>query len=100
MPKGQKNNHSPLFKKQVAIEAIKAEKTIGQISSEYKVFPPRIHEWKKLLLEKGDQIFTTSKTEIQLTTKLKVKEEEIEKLQRKIGQLVIENDFFKKKLNC
>ena len=99
MSQGQKNNHSPLLKKQVAIEAIKGEKTIAQISSEYKIFPARIHEWKKLLLEKGDQIFATSKTEIQLTTNLKAKEEEIEKLQRKIGQLVIENDFFKKKLN-
>jgi transposase-like protein len=54
MPKRQKNNHSPLLKKQVAIKAIKGERTIAQISSEHNIFPARIHEWKKLLLKKGD----------------------------------------------
>jgi transposase len=99
MPTIQRNNHSPAFKKQIAIEAIREEKTIAQIASEYKVFPARIHEWKKKLLENGDQIFAASKAEIKLNIDLKSKEEEIAMLQKKIGQLVIENDFFKKKLN-
>ena len=38
------------FKAQVAIEAIKNQKTIGEISSEYGVHSSQIHKWKKQVL--------------------------------------------------
>ena len=61
MPRGQKNNYSPAFKKQVALEAIKGDKTISQIASEFKVFPARIHQWRKQLLLGCEQVFIDEK---------------------------------------
>ena len=39
------------FKARVALEAIKNERTIAQIASEYSVHPNQVTQWKKRVLE-------------------------------------------------
>ncbi len=98
MPKGKKQNFTASLKKKVAIEAIKGEKTTAQISSEYQVFPARIHEWKKQLLERCEELFSPNQTRDKNSqNQILLKDQQIEQLQRKIGELVVENDFYKKK---
>lgn len=98
MPKGQKNSYSPSFKKQIALEAIKGDKTIAQIAAEYKVFPARIHQWRKQLLSSCEQVFVDEKPSDKIINKrLLEKDEQIEDLQKKVGELTMANDFYKKK---
>ena len=98
MPKGQKNIYSPSFKKQVALEAIKGDKTIAQIASEYKVLPARIHLWRKQLLSSCEQVFIDELPGDKIITKqLLEKDQQIESLQKKVGELTMANDFYKKK---
>ena len=98
MPRGQKNNYSPSFKKQVALEAIKGDKTISQIASEFKVFPARIHQWRKTLLLSCEQVFLDEKPSDKAVAKsLMEKDQQIENLQKKVGELTMANDFYKKK---
>jgi len=98
MPRGQKNNYSPSFKKQVALEAIKGDKTISQIASEFKVFPARIHQWRKTLLLSCEQVFLDEKPSDKAFSKsLLEKDQQIEDLQKKVGELTMANDFYKKK---
>ena len=98
MPRGQKNNYSPSFKKQVALEAIKGDKTISQIASEFKVFPARIHQWRKTLLLSCEQVFLDEKPSDKAFNKsLLEKDQQIENLQKKVGELTMANDFYKKK---
>ena len=40
-------NYSPQFKAKVALEAIKGEKTISQIASEFGIHPQHISSWKR-----------------------------------------------------
>lgn len=47
----KRKSHDSVFKAKVASEAVKGEKTIAQIPSEYKVHPNQISKWKKKLLE-------------------------------------------------
>lgn len=77
----------------VAIEAIKAELTMAQISSKYGVHSTQINNWKKQALEYLKEAFTNKKDNSQ-----KFYEEELSKLYEEIGRLKVENDFFKKKL--
>ena len=93
----RRTEYSPTIKKKVALDAIAANKTIAQISAEYSVFPARINEWKKHLIANCTQLFENSKISSQVSEVAK-KDQQIEKLQQKVGELVIENDFYKKKL--
>ncbi len=44
-----KKKHEKGLKARVALEAIRGEKTIAEIASEYKVHPNQVGQWKLLL---------------------------------------------------
>ena len=87
-----RKSYSAAFKAKVALEAIKQEKTISQLSSEYGVHANQINQWRRRLLEELPEIFSK---------KRKKKEKDAEDLQdelyRQIGQLKVELDWLKKK---
>jgi len=87
-----RKNHSASFKAKVALEAVKTEKTISQLSSEFGVHPNQITQWRRRLLDEIPDIFSR---------KRKKKETDAETLQselyRQIGQLKVELDWLKKK---
>jgi len=95
--KGCKNmgrrKHSPDFKKKVALEAIRDQKTINQIANEFQVHPVQVSAWKKQLLESCSSVFEGNR-------RPESREDEIAALERKIGRLCVENDFLKKKLGA
>ena len=51
--------HTAKFKFQIAVEAIKSDKTINQLASDHQLHPSQISQWKKQLLEQGSDIFAT-----------------------------------------
>jgi transposase len=85
--------HNSKVKAAIAIEAIKGEKTIAEISRHHNVHPSSVHAWKAEALKGLEGIFSINKNEI---TVKKNAENHIEILEKKIGQLVIENDYLKK----
>jgi len=79
------------FKAQVAIEAIKEQKSLSELSSQYQLEASLISKWKREFLEKSAFVFN-------LEEPRKVSEKETEKLYEKIGRLEVMIDFLKKKL--
>ena len=53
-----RRNHSASFKAKVALEAVKKEKTIAQLSSEFGVHPNQITQWRRRLLDEIPDIFS------------------------------------------
>lgn len=86
-----RKKHSADFKKKVALEAIREQKTINQIAKDFQVHPVQVSEWKRQLLEGCSVVFESN-------TRQESRDDEIAALERKIGRLCIENDFLKKKL--
>lgn len=86
-----KETRSPEFKKKIALEAIREERSINEIAQAYEVHPVQVCKWKKELLEGAELIFERKRKKVS-------EEDKIGSLERKIGQLAIENDWLKKKL--
>ena len=49
--------HTAKLKFQVVLEALRNEKSLGQIAKAYGVHPNTIGIWKQMLLERGPEIF-------------------------------------------
>lgn len=86
-----KKTYDSKFKSHVAVEALRGEKTISQIASEYEVHPNLVMQWKKKLLDEVPEIFMKKKERLE---EPRYSEDE---LMRQIGQLKVENEFMRKK---
>ena len=83
--KRTRRNHGAPFKAQVALAAVKGDKTLGELAEQFQVHPTQITEWKQQVLARAADVFggTTPTTD---TPDLKT-------LHAKIGQLALEHDF-------
>ncbi len=57
-----RKQHSPSFKARVAIEAIRGEKTLSQLGSQFKVHPIQIAKWRKSAVEQLQELFVDGRT--------------------------------------
>jgi len=92
MASNMRKNHDTAFKARVALEALKEEKTMAQISSEYGAHPNQIRQWRQKLLDELPGVFSDRRQK-----KDKETEEATSELYRQIGQLKVELDWLKKK---
>lgn len=84
MSKRPRRNHAPGFKAQVALAAIKGDKTLVELAQHFDVHPNQITDWKTQLLERAALAFGEAKPTAEPDLKI---------LHAKIGQLTLENDF-------
>jgi transposase len=83
--KRTRRNHGATFKAQVALAAVKGDKTLAELSEQFHVHPTQVTEWKQQLLARAADVFGGTKPTSD-TPDLKT-------LHAKIGQLALENDF-------
>jgi len=88
----QRKTYSAAFKAQVALAALKGDKTINDLASQHSVHPNVIHAWKKQLLQAAAACFPEGR---------KAADADHETLQaqlyEQIGRLQMELDWVKKK---
>jgi len=84
----KRKNHSPEFKAKVALEAIREEMTLAELSKKYGVHATQIGTWKRAAIQNMASAFSRRGADPAAANTA-----EIEKLHSKIGQLVVERDF-------
>nr|WP_284091060.1 IS3 family transposase [Acinetobacter pittii] len=89
MARRPRRNHSNDFKAKVALAAIKAEKTLAELSAEFDVHQNQIIDWKNQLISASSQAFDQSKAPTEPPIDLK-------KLHAKIGEQALEIDNFRR----
>ena len=89
-----KQKRSAEFKFKVALAAFREERILNEIGSTFEVHPVQVGQWKKQLQEQAKEFFTDKRKKKPKGSQAATEEQ----LQRKIGQLVMENEWLKKKL--
>lgn len=89
----ERRKFSPAEKAKIALEAIKGELSIAQLSSKYAVHSTQINQWKRQLLNALPDAFSGKHKQT-----IVEHESELSQLYEQIGRLKTENDFLKKKL--
>jgi len=88
---GKRKRYSAEFKARVALEALRGELTVSQLATKHGVHQTMIGEWKRQALDGLATVFSGK-----ADAKAGMREEDVEKLHAKIGQLVVERDFLVK----
>jgi transposase-like protein len=89
-----RKQYEAAFKARVALEAVKGEKTLAQLASEFKVHANQIRQWRQRLLEVLPEVFSNRRPQRE-----KDRDELEAELFRQIGQLKVEVEWLKKNLN-
>ena len=89
----QRRRYSADFKFRVALEAVKGQKTVNELASEFSVHPNQIGHWKRALLEHGTDRFTGRRERDQQEQTAREAE-----LYEQIGRLKMELEWLKKKV--
>ena len=86
MSRRPRRNHSADFKAKVTLAAIRDDRTLAELASQFDVHPNQNTQWKTQLLERAAEAFGagTGATE---------KPVDMKTLHAKIGELALGNDF-------
>ena len=85
-----RRTHSPAFKAQVALAALRDDKTMAELCKEFEVHASQVLDWRRELLEGAAGVFGSgSRAEPAV---------DLGPLHAKIGQLALEDDFLERAL--
>lgn len=83
-----RKNHTTEFKAKVAVEAIRQQKTVNELTTEYGVHATQINLWKKQALAVIPEAFSGKKEKARDN-----QQQVIDELHRQTGQLIAERDW-------
>jgi transposase len=92
--KRTRQKHNATFKAKVAVAAVRGDRTITELASEFGVHPNQIYNWKKQLLDGAASVFEGGGTAVEGVAGAA----QVDLLYRQIGRLKVENDFLARKL--
>lgn len=83
--------HTPAFKAQVALAALKGDKTLSEVAAQYQVHVKLLQTWKKQMLEQAAMVFSSGVKAVSL----KEAEAKQAELYEQIGRLKMELEWVK-----
>jgi transposase-like protein len=89
----KRKHHTAAFKAQVALAALKGDRTVNEVAGHYGVHPTLIHGWKKQLLAGAEAVFANGRQAD--TADVEARQAE---LYEQIGRLKMELEWLKKKV--
>ena len=92
MMAGKRKHHTAAFKAQVALAAIKGDRTVNELAGQFGVHPTLIHAWKKQLLTGAEAVFANGAKAGAADAESRQAE-----LFEQIGRLKMELEWVKKK---
>jgi len=94
----RKTKFSTEFKTKLVLELLKEEKTVAEISAANNITPQNLNNWKKLFLENATKAMEPASEVKKLEKEIAENKKKISRLERKVGQVVVERDWLEGKL--
>lgn len=83
--KRTRRNHGAVFKAQVALVAVRGDKTLAEVAEHFRVHPTQITDWKLHLVAWAADVFGGANPPSDTP--------DLRTLHAKLGQLILEHDF-------
>ena len=87
----QRKVHTPAFKAQIALAAVRGDRTVNELAAQFGVHPTLIHGWKKHLVAGAEAVFAGG------AKAATPSDDKTPELYEQIGRLKVELDWVKKK---
>ncbi len=84
----QRRRFTADFKARVALDALRGDRTIQEISAKHKVHPNQVSTWKRQAMDGLGAVFSNGADKARVDH-----DDEVHDLHAKIGQLTVERDF-------
>jgi len=88
--------HTPAFKAQVALAALKGDRTLSEIAAHHQVHVKLVQAWKKQMQEQAAMVFASSVKPVSL----KESEAKQAELFEQIGRLKMDLEWLKRKASA
>ncbi len=89
-----KKSYSGKFKTKVALAMIREQETVAELAKKFEIHRSLLPRWKKEALEGLPEVFANQKQR-----KKNDEKDLVNQLYQQIGQLKVENDWLKKKVD-
>ncbi|UWX57114.1 transposase [Chlorobaculum sp. MV4-Y] len=93
--KQTRRKFTPEFKTKVVLEALSERLPMAELAQKHELHPNQITQWKREFLDKASDVFSKGKKARKTEQDY---QQESEELYKTIGQLKVEVDWLKKKL--
>lgn len=92
MAKRKRRVFGKSFRAKVAIAAVKGDKTLAELATQFQVHANQVSAWRKELLERAEELFADGRSRARPEPT-----EDVEQLYAQIGRLQMEVEWLKKK---
>ena len=94
----KRTTYSTDTKTKLVLELLKEEKTLVEIAKENGITPNNLKNWKKIFLENAEMAMEPSKAVKEYKEENKKLQEEVDEYAKTVGQLTVENNWMRGKL--
>jgi transposase-like protein len=93
----ERNKYTPEYKAKIVLEILREEISISEIAARENINKNQLQNWKREFIENSARVFAQGRIEKDAAKTVKEAEEREHALMAKVGQLILEVDFLKKK---
>ena len=84
----RRRQYTANFKKRVALEALRGDRTVQAIAAKHEVYPNQVGAWKRQAIEGLEDVFAGGRASRESDHETTLRD-----LHAKIGELTVERDF-------
>lgn len=94
----KKKNYSPEFKARIVRELVEGDDSVGVVAAKYHLNANMISGWRKQLFDNAELIYAQDQEIRKAREREDEHQEEVDNLNRIIGQLTVERDYLQRSL--